>query len=63
MAPISPAVSGCVRTARESMRLNSSAVEMEKAGLQMTIWHSGSGGSGVSRSPLPSARAMPPETQ
>ena len=62
-AAATPAVSGRRTIFRTFTRPKSWGVEMEKGGLQMTIWQGGRGGSGVRRSPLPSARAVPPSTQ
>ena len=57
------AVSGQRRRRTLSMARNSSGVDTEKSGLQITAQHWGSAGRGVSTSPRPSAKAVPPSTQ
>ena len=58
-----PAASGRRFGHTSSARAKRLGVGMPKSGLQSTIRQSGSAGSAVSRSPLPSANAVPPAMQ
>ena len=62
-ARIMPSISGRFFSATASANANSAGVGMPNSGLHSTIQQSGRAGSAVSRSPRPSARAVPPETQ